>query len=219
MNFTHLNDLLTRFAGYPPERIRLHPAPGTATKADARRVRKIEGPVCEVVEGVLVEKDPAPVMMPTTLKLVDHISAFARGERLGIVVGGADAVLITTPRAMRIPMVAFYRRATLPDCPILSGDWLLKRLPLEVVPDLVIEVMGMSNTAREMEEKRRDYFFAGVKLAWFIDPRARTVEVYTSPDQVTTLTDADTLAGGDVLPGFSLPVGQLFTATPPPEGA
>ena len=63
-----------------------------------------------------------------------------------------------------------------------------------------------------MFAKRKDYFFAGVRLVWFVDRRARTVEVYTGVDQVTTLTDADTLTGGDVLPGFALPVADLFNA-------
>jgi Uma2 family endonuclease len=45
---------------------------------------------------------------------------------------------------------------------------------------------------------------------WYIDPRTRRVRVYTSPDDVIELSEKDTLDGGDVLPGFSVPVAQLF---------
>ena len=62
----------------------------------------------------------------------------------------------------------------------------------------------------EMAVKRQDYFAAGVELVWEIDPDARTVVVYSSPTQSTTLTAADTLDGGAVLPGFTLPLQQLF---------
>ena len=44
-----------------------------------------------------------------------------------------------------------------------------------------------------------------------INPRIRTVTVYTSLTEVTRLTESDELTGGDVLPGFSCPVAALFT--------
>ena len=55
-----------------------------------------------------------------------------------------------------------------------------------------------------------EYFRAGVRLVWVADPGARTVDVYTAPDQVTRLTEADTLDGGGVLPGFTLPLRDWF---------
>ncbi|HKB06128.1 MAG TPA: Uma2 family endonuclease, partial [Gemmataceae bacterium] len=66
------------------------------------------------------------------------------------------------------------------------------------------------NTVREMALKRDDYFRAGVRLVWQIDPRARTVAVYTSPDNPAVLREADALDGGAVLPGFALPLTELF---------
>jgi Uma2 family endonuclease len=61
-----------------------------------------------------------------------------------------------------------------------------------------------------MVRKRRDYFRAGGKLFWEVDPRKRTVRVYTSPDALTELNAADTLGGGKVLPGFRLALRDLF---------
>jgi Uma2 family endonuclease len=79
-----------------------------------------------------------------------------------------------------------------------------------VVPDLAVEVLSKSNSPREMARKRDEYFRAGVRLVWEIDPRTRTVRVYTAVDLFEVLTVADTLTGGDVLLGFTLPLADLF---------
>lgn len=81
----------------------------------------------------------------------------------------------------------------------------------QLAPNLAVEVLSHSNTPGEMAAKRLDYFTAGVELVWEIDPRTRNVAVYTAVDQVVTLTVGDTIDGGLVLPGFRLPVQQLFT--------
>ena len=81
---------------------------------------------------------------------------------------------------------------------------------LALAPDLTVEVLSVSNTGAEMKKKREDYFAVGVRLAWEVDPDTRTVNVYTSPDQVTVLHASDTLDGGAVLPGFTLPLRDLF---------
>jgi Uma2 family endonuclease len=75
---------------------------------------------------------------------------------------------------------------------------------------LAVEVLSLSNTAGEMARKRDEYFRAGVRLVWEIDPRARTVRAYTAADQFRDLTAADTLSGDPVLPGFTLPLADLF---------
>jgi len=61
-----------------------------------------------------------------------------------------------------------------------------------------------------MARKRQDYFAAGVYLVWQVDPRTRTIEVFTAPDQSTVLHEAQALDGGTVLPGFTLPLQALF---------
>jgi Uma2 family endonuclease len=61
-----------------------------------------------------------------------------------------------------------------------------------------------------MALKRADYFAAGVRRVWQIDPGARTVSVFLAPDQVTVLRETDVLEGGAVLPGFSLSLREFF---------
>jgi Uma2 family endonuclease len=71
-------------------------------------------------------------------------------------------------------------------------------------------VLSAGNTPGEMARKRQEYFAAGVHLVWQVDPNARTVEVFTAPDQSTVLHETQTLTGGTLLPGFTLPLQELF---------
>jgi Uma2 family endonuclease len=107
---------------------------------------------------------------------------------------------------VRIPDVAFVSWERLPG----------RRIPSEPIPDLApdlaVEVLSPGNTPGEMARKRQEYFAAGVQLVWIVDPVARTVAVYTAPEQSTVLQAAQTLAGEPVLPGFTLPLRRLFAA-------
>ena len=75
-----------------------------------------------------------------------------------------------------------------------------------------MEVLSPSNTVEEMDEKLDDYFTAGATLVWLVEPDTRSVSVFTSADRATAvrLMIADTLDGGTVLPGFVLPVADIF---------
>ncbi len=81
----------------------------------------------------------------------------------------------------------------------------------DLFPDLAVEVLRENNTPEEMRRKLREYFLAGVRLVWMIDPRKRMAEVYTGPDAPTAILDEKkALEGGEVLPGFTLPLAELF---------
>ena len=105
---------------------------------------------------------------------------------------------------VRGPDVAFVSWDRMP------GRWRVQEPIPTQTPDLVVEVLSPSNTAREMARKRDEYFRAGVRLLWEIDPRTRTVREYTAVDRVRDLTAADSLDGRDVLTGFTLPLADLF---------
>jgi Uma2 family endonuclease len=77
-------------------------------------------------------------------------------------------------------------------------------------PDLAVEVLSPSNTAVEMDEKIALYFGAGSRAVWVVNPKRRTVSVYSSPFDVRILGERDALDGGDVLPGFSYQLSELF---------
>jgi Uma2 family endonuclease len=103
----------------------------------------------------------------------------------------------------------------LPDVCFISWSKLkLRRFPrapiAPLVPDLAIEVLSPTNTHAEMERKLREYFAAGVRLVWYIDPELQSATIYNAPDSFHVVRVADTLDGGDVLPGFSLSLADLF---------
>jgi Uma2 family endonuclease len=196
-------DLQDRLGGIPLDRIRFHPFPGTATVQDVIAIHQQEGKLCELVEGVLLEKTVGFIESGLAGFLIGVLNAFVLPRNLGVVTGEAGTVELTAG-LVRIPDVAFTSWDRLPG----------RRYPAAPVPrlapNLAVEVLSRSNTPDEMAVKRQDYFTAGVQLVWEIDPQARVVRVYTSPDQATTLGPTDTLDGGVVLPGFSLKVQQLF---------
>jgi Uma2 family endonuclease len=81
---------------------------------------------------------------------------------------------------------------------------------------LAAEILSQGNTAEEMERKLRDYFQTGVRLVWYIEPGTRTARAYTAVGQWMEVGPDGLLLGGEVLPGFELPLAQLFARVEAP---
>ncbi len=197
-------DLLAQLGDIPPERVLFRPFPGTATERDVIEAER-EDRLCELVDGVLVEKAMGFRESLLAVVIGGILSAFVVPRNLGLV-SGPDGTLRLFPGLVRIPDVAFIAWDRVP-----GGTIPEEPIP-DLVPDLAIEVLSASNTPGEMARKRREYFAAGIRLAWMVDPRTRTVTVFTGPDQSRTLNESQTLDGGAVLPGFALPLRDLFAA-------
>jgi Uma2 family endonuclease len=160
---------------------------------------------CELVEGRIVRMAPTKRRHGRCeSRFGMALGSFVYPRKLGeVLVGevgiytgrnpdtvrGADALFISTER---------YARCR-------SDDGFL-----DVAPELVVEVLSPDDPAREVRRKLKEYFAAGVKLIWVADPRKRTVRAYRSLKNVRVFTARDTLTGGDILPGFSVPVASLF---------
>jgi Uma2 family endonuclease len=198
-----LADLLERLGGISPARVRFRPAPGTATEDDILTIEAREGKLCELVEGVLVEKAMGFAESILAVYLIQVLGPFVRSRNLGLVTA-PDGTLRLAAGLVRIPDVSFTSWDRLPG----------RRRPQKPIPDLApnlaVEILSKSNTPGEMARKRQEYFTAGVSLVWEVDPEDRTVAVYTSPTQFTVLGENDTLDGGAVLPGFALPLRDWF---------
>jgi Uma2 family endonuclease len=82
-----------------------------------------------------------------------------------------------------------------------------------VAPALAVEVLSPTNTVPEIDRKIREFFAEGTKLFWVIDPAKKSAKVYTSPKRFRELDASGTLDGGKVLPGFKLPLADLFAIT------
>lgn len=196
-------ELLEKLGGVPPERVRLHPPPGTATEEDLLAVNDHEDSICELVDGVLVDK---PLGFPESVlavQLVHPLYQFVADHDLGILAGAAGPLRLR-PGLVRIPDVSFVSWNQLPKHKIPAEP-----IP-DLYPDLAVEVLSAGNTKGEMDRKRREYFLSGTRLVWLVDLQERCVRVYTSPDRSRLVKEDQMLNGGDVLPGLRLPVRQIF---------
>jgi Uma2 family endonuclease len=199
-----LADLLRRLGNVPANRVRLHPPPGTATEDDVIRNNESKfAPLCELVDGTLVEKPVGWEESAIAILIANFLGNHVRPRRLGTVLG-SDGMLRLVPGLMRAPDVSFIARGR------------LKRYKRggECYPsigaDLAVEVVSKSNTRAEITRKLVEYFAAGTRLAWVVDPKTETVRVHHSPRKFVVLKEGDVLDGGDVIPGLRIPVRDLF---------
>jgi Uma2 family endonuclease len=196
-------DLYRRFGPIPFERIRQNPSPGLGTVADVNWLNDHEDRLYELVDGILVMKTRGLEESIIGMNIVTLLNNFARPRGLGLVAGEGGTIQLDI-NLVRIPDVAFFSWERLP-----GGELPKEPIPL-LVPDLAVEVISASNTRKEMEEKLQEYFEKGVRLVWYVRPKSRVVDVYNAPDRFTRLTASMRLDGGDVLPGFSVQVSELF---------
>lgn len=199
----NLAELLDRLGGVPLDRVRFNPPPGTATVEDVIKIETHEDRLCELVDGVLVEKPMGFTESRIAVLLVTALTNFVEKRDLGIVTGESGMIRVPA-NLVRMPDVAFFAWRHFPnrELPDESAP--------EIAPDLAVEVLSKSNTAREMARKLSEYFSAGVRLVWFVDPPTRSVTVYSSPNRSKILSAHQSLSGGKVLPGFKLPIANLF---------
>ena len=171
-----------------------------------------EDRLCELVDGVLVEKAMGFLESSLACVLIQLLKNFLDQYRLGVV-AGEQGMIRLAPDLVRIPDVSFVSRDQFPDGRV-------GREPVPYLsPTLAVEVLSPSNSKAEMDRKLIDYFAAGSKLVWYLDPADRSVRVYTSPEDVTRLDESQALDGGDVLPGFRLPIREWFERAERPFGA
>ncbi len=196
-------DLLAQLGDIPAERVRSRPAPGTATERDVIEIHDRENRLFELVDGTLVEKVMGFDESIFAVHLARSLLNYLQTHDLGQVVG-ADGMMRLFPGLVRIPDAAFISWERYPKKKRKRGE-----IPT-VASDLVVEVLSKKNTPREMERKLDEYFRVGVRLIWYVDPKKRTVRVYTARDRSVVLREDQMLDGGDVLPGFALSIRDWF---------
>jgi len=196
-------DLLEQLGDIPPFRVRLRPPPGEATESDVLALHDHEHRLFELVDGVLVEKAMGFRESILAAALIRFLAAFVQDRNLGVV-AGSDGMMRLFPKTVRMPDVAYVSWARFP-----AGHVTATPIP-DLSPDLAVEVLSASNTPAEMLRKRGEYFRAGTRLVWIIDADARTISVFTSAGEELLLGEKDQLSGGVVLPGFVLPIADLF---------
>lgn len=197
---------LAALGGVPLSRIVFDPWPGTATEADLLYMVDHEKRLCELIDGTLVEKPVGCWEGLIAANIIVLLAAFVNPRKLGAVFG-ADSTLKMKSGRIRLPDVSFVSKDRLPR----------SRAPVPTLaPDLAIEVLSESNTAAEMSQKLAEYFQSGTRLAWLVDPATRSVAVYTSPGGPPSIvSESESLDGGNVLPGLTIRVADMFLNVPP----
>jgi Uma2 family endonuclease len=157
----------------------------------------------ELVQGELI-----PMSLPgfdhgcIVLDIAAALREFVQRRKLGLVAVEAGFCVSHDPDTVRSPDVAFVQAARIPAGGVRSF--------FQGVPDLAVEVISPSDRASEVIAKARDWLQFGCRAVWVIDPETRTATVYASGPQTLLLSANDALACEDLLPGFRLPLSQIF---------
>ena len=160
---------------------------------------------CELVAGRIVPMTPtSPAHGRIEVNVAAALKQFLRTRNLGVVMAGEVGVFTRrNPDTVRAPDVLF-----------LSHERDARRTSrqgfLDVAPELTVEILSPTDRPDQMRRKLSEYFAAGVRLAWVIDPTARTVRIHRGVGEPQSLACGETLTGGDVLPGFEMAVDDVF---------
>jgi len=158
--------------------------------------------ILELVDGEIVEKMPSnPRSSRVSVKVSRYLDIFVEENDLGYVTGEAGGYHISD-RNMFAPDVAFISKERQPELPEKGYN--------PIPPDLAVEVISPTDSYADVAKKIRTYLQNGTRMVWVFEPETETVTVHT-PDGQYTLDIEGTLDGGDVLPGFKLPIKKVFS--------
>ena len=158
----------------------------------------------EVIDGVEVEKPEGNrESMTICSRLSGEILVYAKPKGLGETY--VEALIHLSPIRDRRPSFTYVSYETWP-----RNQSLLTENAWEIVPELCVEVIRPLSLAVDIEDRLEEYFEAGVKQVWVVYPRNALVKVYRTLRKHTLLGLEDTLTGGELLPGFELPLKELF---------
>ena len=178
------------------------------TLVTAEQFLELEGrekfPRYELVQGEVVEMaPPGGIHGGIAASLTIALGSYLRQNNLGRVVVETGYRIQRDPDTVRSPDVSFITADRLPPGGLPRGF-------IEGPPDVAVEVVSPSDTANEVEAKVHDYLRAGTRRVWVIYYGTRRVLAYFEDGSVKWYQEGDTLKDEEVLPGFLLPVSELF---------
>ena len=158
----------------------------------------------ELVKGEVIEMaSPGEIHSSIATELAVHLSPYARQHNLGRVFVELGFCLECRPDTVRAPDVSFVKAEHLPDQ--------LRRGFFPGAPDLAIEVVSPSNRATDLESKIQEYLAHGTQRVWVFYPETQTIIIHRPDGTARRYTAEDVLVDEEILPGFSLPVKELFS--------
>jgi Uma2 family endonuclease len=170
------------------------------TEADLLREPK-DGRKRELVDGRIVVSPAGYRHGRVAVRLVRRLEQFASERRLGEVVDSSTGFRLPggNVRSPDVSFVAAHRITGAPPVGFFDGS-----------PDLAVEILSPDDDQRAVLDKVGEYLKAGTRLVWVIDPERRSAAVYRSSTDVARLSDSDSLAGDDVVPGFACPLREVL---------
>ena len=159
-----------------------------------------------LVRGELQQMTPAgfrhgAVIMSVAVPLGQHVKT----RRLGVVCGAETGfVLGRSPDTVLAPDVAFVRQERIAAAGLPETFW-------EGAPDLAVEVTSPGDTRPEVTEKVTAWLSAGTRVVWVVDPGHGTVTIHEPGAPTRLLSTTDVLDGAPLLPGFRLPIADIFS--------
>lgn len=159
----------------------------------------------ELVQGELICMSPS-FILPSVVSgnVYLEVGTFVRRGRLGLC-GTAEGgfLLESAPDTVRAPDVWFVKAERVPADGLPEGFW-------PGAPDLAVEVLSPSDRFVDVMRKVQEYLAAGTHLVWVIDPKGRSAAVFGPERPPLLLGEDDVLEGSDLLPGFSLRLGDIL---------
>ena len=159
----------------------------------------------ELVKGELKKMSPAGQKHGRIIvRLTEPLARHIRVNQLGQVYAAETGFMLrSNPDTVLAADIAFISKERLELAGETEGYW-------DGAPDLAVEVNSPSDTVREVEKKVMEWLEHGTRLVWVVSSKLHTVTVYRSLTDIITLTEKDTLEGGDVIPGFHIPISEIF---------
>jgi len=159
----------------------------------------------ELVRGELVKMPPAGEEHgDIAMRMAGPLWNYVEANKLGRVYIAEPGFLIASnPDTVRAPDVAFVSQKQIEE--VRPGRGYRRG-----APDLAVEVISPSDTYTEVEDKVHDWLDAGTLMVIVVNPRRQTVTVYRSRTDIVILTKDEVLEGQDVVPGWTLPIADLF---------
>ncbi len=160
---------------------------------------------CELIDGKLTRMSPANNDHGyIEIRIASALHTFVASQRSGLVYGPSAGFRLD-PENVLSPDVSYASRAWVQKSGTQPDEF------FRGAPELAVEVISPSERRGRIRLKTEKYFARGTRQVWLVYPRRKLVEVYTAPDVSITLTNSE-LDGGDVLPGFRLPLDEIFAA-------
>ena len=138
-------------------------------------------------------------------RLSSALHAYAVEHRHGAVLDSSTGFWMHN-RNCRAPDISFVTRSRMAQLGFKPSA----RQFFPGAPDLAVEILSPGNTRGDLEQRLKDFFSSGARIVWLVDPDSRSVEICIALENRQTLGPGGSLEGGDLLPGFSYPVSNLF---------